>query len=135
MTMPSEVEPTGEAKGMLRPGYRRHSREFKERIVAEYDALPDDVPGVKGSLLRREKLARHQISQWRRSFADEAAGVPARRAKRTSGQVELDQLRKANARLQAELARTRLALEITGKAHALLELFSESAASESRPPQ
>ena len=32
--------------------------------------------------------------------------------------------------LEAELARTRLALEITGKAHALLELLSEGADSE-----
>ena len=32
--------------------------------------------------------------------------------------------------LEAELARTRLALEITGKAHALLELLSESADSD-----
>ena len=133
--MPSEVDPTGEASEMLRPGYRRHSREFKERIIAEYDALPVDVPGAKGSFLRREKLARHQISAWRKSFADEAAGAPVRRAKRTGDQVELEQLRKANARLAAELKRTRLALEITGKAHALLELFSESAAIESRPPQ
>ena len=132
--MPSEVEPAGEAKEMLRPGYRRHSREFKERVVAEYYAL-GDAPGVKGSFLRREKLARHQISQWRRSFDDEAAGVPARRAKRTSEQVELDQLRKSNSRLQAELHRTRLALEITGKAQELLELFSESVATEPRPPQ
>jgi transposase len=134
MTMPSEVESAGdEAKG-VRPGYRRHSREFKERIIAEYYSLPD-TGGLKGSFLRREKLARHQISQWRQSFADEAAGMPARRAKRTGEQVEVEQLRKANARLQAELNRTRLALEITGKAHALLELFSESVATESRPPR
>ena len=133
--MPSEVESTGEASEMLRSGHRRHSREYKERIVAEYEALGDDVPGSKGSFLRREKLSRHQVSEWRRMFADEAAGAPARRVKRTSDQVELEQLRKANARLQGELARTRLALEITGKAHALLELFSESAAIETRPPR
>jgi len=39
----------------------------------------------------------------------------------------LDKLRKRNAKLEGELARTRLALEITGKAHALLEMLSESA--------
>jgi transposase len=36
-------------------------------------------------------------------------------------------LRRENERLEAELARTKLALEITGKAHALLELIAESA--------
>ncbi len=44
-----------------------------------------------------------------------------RKAKRSPEQVERVQ------RLEAELARTKLALEITGKAHALLELLSESA--------
>ena len=33
-------------------------------------------------------------------------------------------------KLEGELARTKLALEITGKAHALLELLSESADSD-----
>jgi hypothetical protein len=39
----------------------------------------------------------------------------------------VEKLRRRNARLEADLARTRLALEIAGKAHALLELLSESA--------
>ena len=45
-------------------------------------------------------------------------------------------MQRANERiamLETELARTRRALEITGKAHALLELFSESAATEPKP--
>lgn len=39
----------------------------------------------------------------------------------------MEKLRKKNAKLEAELKRTKMALEITGKAHALLELLSESA--------
>ena len=54
----------------------------------------------------------------------------ARPPKRTPEQVELERLRRRNERLEAELARTKLALEITGKAHALLELLSESAATD-----
>jgi hypothetical protein len=42
----------------------------------------------------------------------------------------LERLRRRNERLEAELAKTKLALEITGKAHALLELLSESADSD-----
>ena len=49
------------------------------------------------------------------------------RAGRSPEQVEVERLRRKNERLEAELARTRLALEITGEAHALLELLSESA--------
>ena len=46
--------------------------------------------------------------------------------RRSAEEIELDMLRAKNARLEAELERTRLALEITGKAHALLEKLSES---------
>jgi transposase len=46
------------------------------------------------------------------------------------------ELAKANERikrLEAELARTKTALEITGKVHALLEQLSESAATDTKP--
>ena len=52
--------------------------------------------------------------------------------RRSAEQIELDRLRKQNAKLEGELERTKLALEITGKAHALLELLSESADIETR---
>jgi transposase len=102
--------------------------------VAEYDLLPMQT-GERGSFLRAHRLGRHQISAWRAQQAGQTAGktgrVPAsRRAKRTPDQVENERLVKQNAKLQAELAAARLALEITGKAHALLEMLSESAAAE-----
>ena len=130
MTLPSDDS----EEVMLRPGYRRHSKEFKERVVAEYDLLPMQT-GERGSFLRAHRLGRHQISAWRSQQAGQMAGktgrVPAsRRPKRTPDQVELDRLVKQNLKLQAELARTKLALEIKGKAQALLEMFSESAAAE-----
>jgi transposase len=134
MTLPSDDS----EQVMLRPGYRRHSRDFKERVVVEYDLLPKQT-GERGSFLRAHRLGRHQISVWRSQMAGQPVGKSAgktervpvsRRPKRTSDQVEIDRLAKQNAKLQAELTRTRLALEITGKAHALLEMFSESAAAE-----
>jgi transposase len=36
-------------------------------------------------------------------------------------------------RLEAELAKTRMALEIVGKAHALLEMLAESADPDPKP--
>ena len=135
MTMPSESNGESvEEEVSRRSGYRRHSREFKERIVAEYDELPD-FGGHRGSMLRRENLRRNQVSVWRRELSGEVAPSLGRRPKRSPEQVELEGLRKANAQLTAELGRTKLALEITGKAQALLEMLSESAASETRPPQ
>jgi hypothetical protein len=39
-------------------------------------------------------------------------------------------LRRKNAKLESELSKTRIALDIMGKAHALLEQISESADEE-----
>jgi hypothetical protein len=52
------------------------------------------------------------------------------RPRRAPEQIEVEKLRRRNEQLEAELARAKLALEITGKAHALLELLSESADSD-----
>jgi len=46
--------------------------------------------------------------------------------------VDNERLRKENEKLATELARTKAALEVVGKAHALLELLSESADSDER---
>ncbi|HYN35247.1 MAG TPA: transposase [Ilumatobacteraceae bacterium] len=107
-----------------KPTRRRFSAEFKNRIVDEYDAADREE---RGALLRREGLYTSHISEWRnqRRQASEPAATGGRR--HSAEQIELGRLRKTNARLQSELERTRLALEITGKAHALLELLSESA--------
>lgn len=112
-----------------RPRRRTFNAEYKARILAEYDALPAGAT-ERGALLRREGLYTSHIAEWRK--ARDLAGLEAlapkgRPAKRSPEQVELEKLRGKTARLEAELARTRLALEITGKAHALLELLSESA--------
>ncbi len=123
-----EPEPGG------RPRRRSFSAEYKARIVAEYDALPV-YSGERGALVRREGLYSSHIAEWRK--ARDTAGLAAldprvRPAKRTAEQIELERLRRRNERLEAELARTKLALEITGKAHALLELISESADSDNK---
>ena len=53
-----------------------------------------------------------------------------RKPKKSPEAAEVERLRRQNKRLQAELDRTKAALEIVGKAHALLESLSESADSE-----
>jgi len=108
-----------------KPQRRTFTAAYKNRIVDEYDALPKGGSD-RGALLRREGLYSSHISEWRNQ-RDRAADRPATRARRSIEQVELDKLRKRNAKLEGELARTQLALEITGKAHALLEMLSESA--------
>jgi hypothetical protein len=54
------------------------------------------------------------------------------RGDRSADAKEADRLRKKNERLEAELKKTRTALDIVGKAHALLEMLSESADTEEK---
>ena len=111
-----------------RPRRRSFTAEYKAKVLAEYDALPVGSE-ERGALLRREGLYTSHLAEWRkaRDAGARDALAPKAKAKRSPEQVEVERLRRRNERLEAELARTRLALEITGKAHALLELLSESA--------
>ena len=116
-----------------KPTRRTFTAEYKAEILAEYDRWPKGSD-ERGAILRREGLYSSHISEWRKQAEAGAREGLARKSKkrRSREEIELDQLRAKNARLEAELARTRLALEITGKAHALLELLSESADSDSK---
>jgi transposase-like protein len=116
-----------------RPRRRSFTAEYKARILDEYDALPSGS-SERGALLRREGLYTSHLAEWRR-VRDAAAReglAPKAKPRRSPEQVELEKLRRHNARLEAELERTRTALEITGKVHALLEQLSESAAPETK---
>jgi transposase-like protein len=113
---------------------RRFSAEYKARVVAEYDALPHGSE-QRGALLRREGLYTSHIAEWRkaRDVGAREGLAPKPKAKRSAEQVQLEKANAKIGRLEAELAKTKLALEITGKAHALLELISESADSDDKP--
>ncbi|MGI9017619.1 MAG: transposase [Euzebya sp.] len=117
-----------------RPTRRSFTAEYKHRIVAEYDEIPQGSP-ERGALLRREGLYTSHISEWRKqrdAAALDGLSPKPRTAKRTPEQIELDKLRRRNAKLEEELTKTKLALEITGKLQALLETFSESADTDRR---
>ena len=111
------------------PKRRSFTAAYKVRIVERYDELDD--PRERGALLRREGLYHSHIQQWREARDKGALQAlsekPAGRPSRERAEVENERLRKENERLAAELARTKAALEVVGKAHALLELLSESA--------
>jgi transposase len=118
-----------------RPKRRVFTAEYKLRIVEEYDNA--ESPRERAALLRREGIYTSSISEWRRA-RDEASReeIPERkpgRPARQAADAENERLRRENEKLAAELARTKAALEIVGKAHALLELLSESADSEKKP--
>jgi transposase-like protein len=113
-----------------RPKRRTFPAEYKLEIVAEYDAAPN---GEKGAILRRERLYHSHIIEWRAARDAGAMATltdqrtSAARPRKAAEQAELERLRKKVARLEAEAARKDAALELMGKANALLELLSESA--------
>jgi transposase-like protein len=115
------------------PKRRTFTAEYKLAMVAEYDAATE--PGAKGALLRREGLYSSHIIEWRRARgAGALVGVAdkPRKPARSETDREAERLRAENERLRAELAKTRAALDVVGKAHALLGLISESADTDPR---
>ena len=117
-----------------RPRRRTFSAADKRAYLDAYDALAKGSP-ERGAFLRREGLYSSHLSEWRKQRDNGAlAGLETkpRTDRRPAGGVELERSRRQVARLEAELQRNRLALEIMGKAHALLELISESADTEKR---
>ena len=108
-----------------RPTRRILSVEEKLDILARYEACE---PGTKGAFARREGVYSSQLTEWRRA---RDAGTLATSSRRTRAEDrEIEKLTKKNQRLEDELERTRLALDIVGKAHALLETLSKSADTE-----
>jgi transposase-like protein len=130
MTSTDTSRTTPEPDPAPRPKRRTFPAEYKLGIVAEYDEAPN---GEKGAILRRERLYHSHIIEWRAArdagamttLVDQRTS-PAR-PKKAAEQAELERLRKKVARLEAEAARKDAALELMGKANALLELLSKSA--------
>lgn len=115
-----------------RPKHRTFTREYKMRILGQYEAASS--PQERNALLRREGIYSAYITEWRRlrdRMASEAAPEkkPGRPGK-SQAEAENERLRKENEKLAAKLTKTEAALEIMGKVHALLETLSESADSE-----
>jgi transposase len=133
------ARPSGEpADPAPRPSRRVFSPEYKLAIVTEYENAPN---GEKGAILRREGLYSSHVIEWTRArdagaLAGTTAGsAPAAKTpkKKSVEQVEIEKLRRRNEKLETDLARTRMALDIMGKAHALLEGLSERADNDEPP--
>jgi len=113
------------------PKRRTFTAAYKLAMIEKYDAATE--PGAKGALLRGEGLYDSHISYWRKArdsgaLKSSAAAVPAVGHKgRPAGEAENERLRKQLAKAEVKLEQTRAALDIMGKAFALLELLSESA--------
>ena len=134
LSSPSRIVDDGDMSSPRAGGPSRR-RSFtpaqKLRHLAEYEAACQEGQG--GAYLRREGLYSSLISEWRRlRDAGLLAGkAPGEKVGRPSAeQAELSRLRRRVAEAERKLATTQTALEIMGKAHALLEQISESAEPE-----
>ena len=118
----------GEPSVPDRPRRRTFTAAYKLALLDEYDRCAGD--GDKGALLRREGLYSSHVVEWRRARDSGAlAGLePKKRpTSRSPLEAELARTRRRAERAEAELATTRLVIEIQGKASELLErLLAES---------
>ena len=110
------------------PKRRTFTAAYKLAMIEKYDAATG--PGAKGALLRGEGLYDSHISYWRKaresgalkSSAAAADAVPAVAHKGRPGmEAENERLRKRLAKAEVKLGQTRAALDIMGKAFALLD--------------
>ncbi len=111
-----------------RPKRRTFSAEYKAAILAEYDAAER---GERGEILRREGLYSSHVVEWRRA-AEAGASTALGPKVKDRRDREIEQLRARAQKAEAELARTQAALDLVGKAHALLETLSESTGTPKR---
>jgi transposase len=115
---------------------RRRSFTPAEKLehLSGYEQACQDGQG--GAYLRREGLYSSQISEWRK-LRDGGAlhnrPAAAKAGKLSAEQIEIARLKAQLSKAERRLARTEVALEIMGKAHALLEEISESAPEEQPP--
>ena len=117
-------------------GPRRRRAFSASDKLAHLDAYERAVEqGEGGAYLRREGLYSSLISEWRKQ---RDAGVLTGRApgekvgKLSAEQAEIARLKRELARANKRLTTTEAALDIMGKAHALLESLSERADPEDK---
>ena len=107
---------------------RHYSARYKAETLAAYDQLPK---AERGAFLRREGLYSSNITEWRHQRdrgALEALAKPAGRPAADPKDREVAALRKENDRLNRELAKARMVIEVQGKLSALLEQLATGSA-------
>ena len=141
MTLADQAAITGHAGQVTssgkpgRPKRRTFTAAYKARILAAYDALPEGSP-ERGALLRKERIYHSHLEDWRRQQAtgSREPGGKKEKNEKSSEAAELARLRAENKKLKSkndkltrDLGKTKTALDIAGKAFALLEDISNSA--------
>jgi len=112
-----------------RPKRRVFTAQYKAALLAEYEAAER---GQRGQILRRERLYSSHVIEWRRARDAGGGAALGPAARRDPRDAQIAALTARAARAEAELARSKAALDLMGKVNALLETLSESADTEPR---
>ncbi|MBB2914651.1 transposase-like protein [Streptosporangium becharense] len=143
MTLADQTAMTGQdgrvtSQQPEQPKRRTFTKACKARIPAAFDALPEGS-AERGALLRRERLYHSHIEHWRKQAETGTLAASTGKPVKSAEAEELARLRAENKKLKAandklvgELGKTRTALDIAGKAFALLQDISSSADSEKK---
>jgi transposase len=99
---------------------------FKLRVLQEWDRAD---AAERSAILRREGIYSSMISDWKRQRREGllADGTRSPTGRGGPSYAEVDRLRRENQKLQEQLARAQLVIEVQGKVSALLEELSKSA--------
>ena len=111
-----------------RPSRRRFTSAYKMRIIGEADRCTE--PGEVGRLLRREGLYTSHLSAWRRAARTGSLKALSKRRgrkaiERNPLEGKLRKLERENARLEEELRKAHLIIDVQGKVAGLLGLSLE----------
>ena len=108
---------------VVKPKRRQFTAEYKRRILQEADACTQS--GEIGALLRREGLYSSHLTTWRqqRQRGELQGLAPAKRGRKADPQAtEVARLQRENARLQAQVERAELIIDVQKKLSQLLGL-------------
>lgn len=108
---------------VVKPKRRQFTAEYKHRILQEAEACTQ--PGEVGALLRREGLYSSHLTTWRhqRQRGELQGLAPAKRGRKSDPHAaELARLQRENARLQAQVERAELIIDVQKKLSQLLGL-------------
>ena len=110
-----------------RPRRRQFSAEYKLRVVREADAC--SKPGDVGALLRREGLYSSHLTTWRKAAHTGSLKALSkkrgRKPERNPLEEKVRKLERENTRLEKELRKAHLIIDVQGKVAGLLGLSLE----------
>lgn len=120
------LKPVPDPEVSDQPRRRTFTAEYKLRILRELDSITE--PGQVGEVLRREGLYSSHITDWRRKReAGELQGLTAKKQGRPTKprnplEARVAELEHKSARLEEELRKARLIIEVQKKVSEMLAI-------------